>query len=456
MSASIRSVAKQKYVTKATALGARVPQAELLRRMPRCRGLKKMGKNHIARFVMSSPVRLLMCMSLFSSMVFYAPVSLLVRTRMGITLEEFFVLQALLSATVFFFEIPSGFLSDAIGYRQTILLSFLLNFAARVLMLLSQNFWMFAAEAVVEGLAAALNSGTISGYVYSISERDTYAVNMAEINRCSEFGFLLSTLGFSVIYQCLGMRGLLLGTAAAAFAAFLASCRLSQKPRSKLRGIRLAEQQSCGVFDPRGRCQMDMPDLVCVLGISLVSLAFLLVNFFYVTILEELGLDETYMTAVILVYTGIQILIPWIIRKRNRLQEKRSRRRSCPDEQNSMQKHLNALLTSLAAAAVLVFGLAWTESFFVLLPMILLPAALQLLQLDVETCQNLCIDRKGLSRNRVTVISGYSMVSNALEILFLFASSQIGAMGVRPLFWGLGILLLLAAGLVFRLLRKEI
>ncbi len=502
MSAGIRSVAKQKYVAKATALGVRVPQAELLRRMPRCRGLKKMGKNHIARFVMSSPVRLLMCMSLFSSMVFYAPVSLLVRTRMGITLEEFFVLQALLSATVFFFEIPSGFLSDAIGYRQTILLSFLLNFAARVLMLLSQNFWMFAAEAVVEGLAAALNSGTISGYVYSISERDTYAVNMAEINRCSEFGFLLSTLGFSVIYQCLGMRGLLLGTAAAAFAAFLASCRLSQKTCSKLRGIKLAAQQGCGVLDPGGSCQMDMqacpawlvargnksleekkkrtrggdavhwknmikmvhgfrvhpdmPDLVCVLGISLVSLSFLLVNFFYVTILEELGLDETYMTAVILVYTGIQILIPWIIRKRNRLQEKRSRRRSCPDEQNSLQKHLNALLTSLAAAAVLVFGLAWTESFFVLLPMILLPAALQLLQLDVETCQNLCIDRKGLSRNRVTVISGYSMVSNALEILFLFASSQIGAMGVRPLFWGLGILLLLAAGLVFRLLRKEI
>ena len=109
MSASIRSVAKQKYVTKATALGVRVPQAELLRRMPRCRGLKKMGKNHIARFVMSSPVRLLMCMSLFSSMVFYAPVSLLVRTRMGITLEEFFVLQALLSATVFFLKFQAVF-----------------------------------------------------------------------------------------------------------------------------------------------------------------------------------------------------------------------------------------------------------------------------------------------------------------------------------------------------------
>ena len=96
-----------------------------------------MGKNHIVRYTWNSPVRLLMCISLFSSMVFYAPVSLLVRTRMGITLEQFFILQAILSATIFFFEIPSGFLSDFFGYRQTIILSFLLNFAARILMLLA-------------------------------------------------------------------------------------------------------------------------------------------------------------------------------------------------------------------------------------------------------------------------------------------------------------------------------
>ena len=33
---------------------------------------------------------------------------------------------------------------------------------------------------------------------------------------------------------------------------------LSQIPRSKLRGIKFAAQQSCGVFDPRGSRQMDM------------------------------------------------------------------------------------------------------------------------------------------------------------------------------------------------------
>ncbi len=38
----------------------------------------------------------------------------------------------------------------------------------------------------------------------------------------------------------------------------------SQIPRSKLRGIKLVSQQSCGVFDPRGSRQMNM--LACPLG----------------------------------------------------------------------------------------------------------------------------------------------------------------------------------------------
>ena len=207
------------------------------------------------------------------------------------------------------------------------------------------------------------------------------------------------------------------------------------------------DHRSSGRWKDAGKEPASHPglaDLVCVLGISLASLAFLLVNFFYVTILGELGMDETYMTAVILLYTAVQILIPWIIQKRKQLQKGRSR------------KHLNDILSSLAAVLVFAVGIAWTENFFVLIPMLLLPAALQLLQIDVETYQNLCIDRKGLSKNRVTVLSGYSMVSNALEIGFLFGSSQIGTLGIRPLFWGLGILVLFAMGIVVLLRRKEI
>ena len=44
----------------------------------------------------------------------------------------------------------------------------------------------------------------------------------------------------------------------------------SQKPRSKLRGIKLAAQQSCGVFDPCGNRQMDMQ--ACLLGSLLAEI----------------------------------------------------------------------------------------------------------------------------------------------------------------------------------------
>lgn len=406
------------------------------------RGQKKMGKIHTFRFTWNNPVHMLMYMSLFSGMVFYAPVSLLVRTRMGITLEEFFILQAILSATVFLFEIPSGCLSDFLGYRQTIILSFLLNFAARVFMLLARDFWMFAAEAVLEGLAAALNSGTISGYVYSISGEDAYAIDMAEVNRYSDLGFLISTLGFPVVYRIWGMDGLLLGTAAAAFLAVFLTGRLKKCPAQEKERTcrRLSGRWKAGAEKPGSH--WEMTDLICVLGASLTSLAFLLINFFYVTILDELGIDETYMTAVILLYTAVQISIPWISRKRERIYKRRGR------------KNPNYILTSLPVAFVLIVGIAGMKSFFVLLPMLLLPAALQLFQIDMETFQNQCIDRKGLSKNRVTILSGYSMVSNALEIVFLFGSSQIGILGVRPLFWGLGILVFIVMAIIL-ILRRE-
>ena len=45
---------------------------------------------------------------------------------------------------------------------------------------------------------------------------------------------------------------------------------MKSKPRSKLRGIKLVAQQSCGVFDPRGSRQMDMQ--ACPLGSLLAGI----------------------------------------------------------------------------------------------------------------------------------------------------------------------------------------
>lgn len=60
--------------------------------------------------------------SFFNGLVFFAPVSLLVRTQAGVSQSMFFLLQALLSAITFLGEIPTGFLTDRIGYKRSLVL----------------------------------------------------------------------------------------------------------------------------------------------------------------------------------------------------------------------------------------------------------------------------------------------------------------------------------------------
>ena len=95
-------------------------------------------------------------MSFFGGFVFYAPVSLLVRTRCGITEAQFFLLEAILSVSIFFFEVPCGLLSDRLGYKNTLIAGSCFLFAARLLIFCSDRFWLFAVEAVAEGIASAL------------------------------------------------------------------------------------------------------------------------------------------------------------------------------------------------------------------------------------------------------------------------------------------------------------
>lgn len=134
-------------------------------------------------------------MSFFGGFVFYAPVSLLVRTRCGVTEAQFFLLEAILSVSIFFFEVPCGLLSDRLGYKNTLIAGSCFLFAARLLMFCSDRFWLFAVEAVAEGIASALFSGTFSAYLYEVEPQD-FAENLSKNDNCSNLGFILSSLGF--------------------------------------------------------------------------------------------------------------------------------------------------------------------------------------------------------------------------------------------------------------------
>lgn len=161
-------------------------------------------------------------MSFFGGFVFYAPVSLLVRTRCGITEAQFFLLEAILSVSIFFFEVPCGLLSDRLGYKNTLIAGSCFLFAARLLIFCSDRFWLFAVEAVAEGIASALFSGTFSAYLYEVEPQD-FAENLSKNDNCSNLGFILSSLGFFVLYAYGGIDSLLFFTMLFSFAALVCS-----------------------------------------------------------------------------------------------------------------------------------------------------------------------------------------------------------------------------------------
>ena len=171
--------------------------------------------------------------SFFNGLVFFAPVSLLVRTQAGVSQSMFFLLQALLSAITFLGEIPTGFLTDRIGYKRSLVLSQSLLLLARSLLFVSflcKNPVLFAIEAAVEGLSYCFSSGTDSAYLYEVYGNEAYLSKTAHASNCGTAGFLISTLSYVIIYHQCGIEGLLLSTMAAGTAAAIFSIKLKPEP----------------------------------------------------------------------------------------------------------------------------------------------------------------------------------------------------------------------------------
>ncbi len=158
-----------------------------------------------------------------NSLVFFAPVALFVRTRCGISIRQFFILQAVLSLSTFIFEVPCGMITDKIGYKASIILAQFLLCIARLLFLVSGYigdgvFFLFFGEAVIESLSACFFSGTCEAYLYGIYKGDVFMKKSAAIGNFDTAGFIASTVLFVPIYHYFGVTGLILGTALAAFA----------------------------------------------------------------------------------------------------------------------------------------------------------------------------------------------------------------------------------------------
>ena len=371
-----------------------------------------------------------------NGLVFFAPVALLVRTQAGVSEHIFFLLQALLSGVIFLGEIPTGFITDKIGYRKSLILAQVLLLGARSLLLaafVSRSLVLFVVEAVVEGIAACFTSGTGSAYLYALYGENGYLAKTAHAGNFGTAGFIISTVAYAGIYKISGMEGLLITTVVMDVIAVVCSFFLRSESSKTIIADR-KEVQILAVFKNKKA-------FLFVISLAIFSIAWLLINFFYVEKLENCGLPVEWMSLIILSYSAVQMLAEPILGKLSDGKNGKSGRGKLP-----------AVTAATAGVAFLLFGVVKFRSA-VLLLMLILPLLLNLPEYLLMNLENQFVDEAECGSQRAATLSVLNMGVNLVEILTLSASAFLTKIGIQWCFVFVGCFLM-AIALLFARIQK--
>lgn len=371
-----------------------------------------------------------------NGLVFFAPVALLVRTQAGVSEHIFFLLQALLSGVIFLGEIPTGFITDKIGYRKSLILAQVLLLGARSLLLaafVSRSLALFVVEAVVEGIAACFTSGTGSAYLYALYGENGYLAKTAHAENFGTAGFVISTVAYAGIYKISGMEGLLITTVVMDIIAVVCSFYLRSESSKTIIADR-KEVQILAIFKNKKA-------FLFVISLAIFSIAWLLINFFYVEKLENCGLPVEWMSLIILSYSAVQMLAEPILGKLSDGKNGKSGRGKLP-----------AVTAATAGVAFLLFGVIKFRAA-VLLLMLILPLLLNLPEYLLMDLENQFVDETECGSQRAATLSVLNMGVNLVEILTLSASAFLTKIGIQWCFVFVGCFLM-AIALLFARIQK--
>ena len=94
------------------------------------------------------------------------PIIVLFFQEHGLSLTQVMLLQAIYSLSVALFEIPSGYIADIFGRKQTIVLSTIFAFIGYLVFSFYGGFYAFAVAQVLIGIGGSLMSGSDSAIIY--------------------------------------------------------------------------------------------------------------------------------------------------------------------------------------------------------------------------------------------------------------------------------------------------
>ena len=351
-----------------------------------------------------------------NGMVLYAPVAILVRLNKGVSLSWFFYLQAILSFLIFLLEIPSGILTDKIGYKKSLILNQILLCLCKLIFLIGFGVTFFLLETFIEAIAATFSSGTIDAYIHSFcdSDNDLYTQEKAKFIAFGSTGFIVSTIFVSLIFSIIGLIFLSISPNE------IQVIENGENPVKKIKLIEIVKNSNSNL-------------LVFLILNSLIGLSFIIINFMYILKIASAGLSEELITPIILIYTAGDLIIPYFFK----MTEKYSNR---------------ILFISTSAICSLIFIIfALLNNLFILIPMVVLPFILSIISTLLDKMENSFINKIHLENQRATILSILNMGNNFLEIIFLFSSALLTSYNQNFIYLSMGIVFFLISLLSLKL-----
>lgn len=369
----------------------------------------------------------------FNGLIFYAPVALLIRTQAGVSNSTFFVLQAILSLAIFLGEIPTGLITDKIGYKRSIVLSQTVMLLARIMLMLAflyKSIWLFVMEAIIEGVGVCFSSGTCEAYIYSTYGEDMFSKKSAHSGNFGTAGFIISTLTYVFIYKYWGMNGLLIATIISGVVAEICSIGLKEKKEvgidsCKKDDVSTLNLRKIAYFFIKGETRS------ILILLSVFSLIWILINFFYVEKLVMMGISEEWISAIILGYSMLQMLAEPIISWNQKMTKNKG----------------GSLFFALAGIIVIMLGIVENKVISIGI-MCITPLFVSVPEYLLMEYENKLIDDMDMNNNRATSLSALNMGVNMVEILALFLSSLFSIATIKWCFVAAGALLLIPTAIV--------
>ena len=161
-----------------------------------------------------NPIRYLNISLFFEMQIYLLPFSLLFYYQNGLTIQDFFLFQAIYFFCSLLLEIPTGYITDLVPRKYIISLAYLFNCIRLFLFLQFSGYFIVLLGEICYACCKSFLSGSLDSYVYDWLKSKNASHKMlsryGKVSSMMSFGTAFSSLASVFIYYVGGIKALLI------------------------------------------------------------------------------------------------------------------------------------------------------------------------------------------------------------------------------------------------------